>query len=466
MANFFENLFEFASFQSFQVLVLFVTAWVVCYLLRNASAHIRYLIWVVVIVKCFLPGFYRLEVPVLPVDEAGSQSAVSLSQERSEIVSGGSSVGVSAEPVTNGQVRQSGAGRFRRSGPAFDDVSFAGQDESAVGTVKNSRGILDVIKGLSMAQWGGFVYSAGILTAGGWFIIRAVLFSASLRNRRRKGNQIVLTEFEELCAGFGLQGVKLWVDEQAGQPYVWGLLRGDVYVPADFGADNNREHVRQVLAHELCHVRRFDAGVNILQVAAGILFWFHPLIWVANSMIRKERERCCDEAVIARLGTSPRSYSKAIVDVLTAEFQGTDRVPSVAVAGPVKNIEQRIKSLLRPGRKFSSGPGMFALVCVIIAAVLITPATVGICRRKCAEIEDSTNGYYIVRYIALAESPEVETRQKSINCKTKKEAEELVRKLKRSSKFKNARIEPDFKIYLPPEEFIGHWKGNTKSIMT
>ncbi len=56
-----------------------------------------------------------------------------------------------------------------------------------------------------------------------------------------------------------------------------------------------------VLAHELAHVCRYDAAVNLLQVLAQSLVWVHPLVWWANAQIRTEREQCCDEMAIAHM---------------------------------------------------------------------------------------------------------------------------------------------------------------------
>ena len=68
----------------------------------------------------------------------------------------------------------------------------------------------------------------------------------------------------------------IWMVEGVGQPFVWGLVRGNIYVPQGFFANESRGYRRDVLAHELSHVARCDAAVNTLQVMVQGLFWFHP----------------------------------------------------------------------------------------------------------------------------------------------------------------------------------------------
>ena len=157
-------------------------------------------------------------------------------------------------------------------------------------------------------------------------------------------------------------------------------------MPGNFDKCGNAEDRRGILMHEFAHVRRFDAGVNVLQIIAQGIFWFHPFVWMANTMIRREREKCCDEAAIAGLKTVPRDYGKAIIDALTREYESNMPVPSLAIAGPVKNIEDRIKTIMRPGKKFYGRCGIFAIITVILLAAIALPTGCVLTRRgKTAE---------------------------------------------------------------------------------
>ncbi|HNS21121.1 MAG TPA: M56 family metallopeptidase [Sedimentisphaerales bacterium] len=194
----------------------------------------------------------------------------------------------------------------------------------------------------------------------------------------------------------------IWLVEGIGQPFVWGLFRGDIYLPASFASADQRGRQKDVLAHEVSHVLRCDAAVNLLQVVSQAFFWFHPLVWWANRRIRAEREKSCNEMAIARLGARPREYSRAIVETLLNEHSSLRQVPSLAVAGPVKNIEERIKTMLRPGRKFHEGPSLLAVLFVVLLGLLIVPTTLALTRRP-AERAAAT--------LTVAETPADSARQ-------------------------------------------------------
>jgi len=189
---------------------------------------------------------------------------------------------------------------------------------------------------------------------------------------------------------FSAHGIRnfpdIWQIDGIGQPFVWGLLRGSIYLPANFLNIKKPEHQKSVLGHELSHVIRFDAAVNLLQVIAQAIFWFHPFVWLANRKIRAEREKCCDEMAVARLNASPKDYSSAIVEILVARNESTRPVPSLAVAGPVKNIEERIKTMMKPGKKFYKRPSLISATIVILIALLTVPTALVLTAR--AETKD------------------------------------------------------------------------------
>jgi len=76
---------------------------------------------------------------------------------------------------------------------------------------------------------------------------------------------------------------------------------------------------------------------------------------------------------IARLGAEARDYSKAIVNILIREQESTRPVPTLAVVGPVKNIEERIKTMLRPGKKFYRRPSLVAAAIALVLTLLTVP---------------------------------------------------------------------------------------------
>ena len=96
-------------------------------------------------------------------------------------------------------------------------------------------------------------------------------------------------------------------------PFVTGLFRPVIVMPAWFEDDYTPMEARAALAHELMHVRRGDLWalqVSELFVAA---MWFNPLAYIARNAFRTDQEAACDADVLARCQTSPHAYGSTLI---------------------------------------------------------------------------------------------------------------------------------------------------------
>ena len=73
------------------------------------------------------------------------------------------------------------------------------------------------------------------------------------------------------------------------------------------------------------------------------LYWFNPLAWLAAARMRVERERACDDLVVALGQTRPSEYAAHLLEIarqLSAAPRG-----ALAVARR-SGLEQRLRALL------------------------------------------------------------------------------------------------------------------------
>jgi beta-lactamase regulating signal transducer with metallopeptidase domain len=126
-------------------------------------------------------------------------------------------------------------------------------------------------------------------------------------------------------------------------PAVIGWFRPVVLLPAAVLTGLSEEQLTAVIAHELAHTQRLDCFVNLFQVAAETLLFYHPAIWWVNKRIRAERENCCDDAAISVCGDA-LDYARALT--LMAERRAA---PSLAMALNRSPLEARVMRLLGIG---------------------------------------------------------------------------------------------------------------------
>jgi len=95
-------------------------------------------------------------------------------------------------------------------------------------------------------------------------------------------------------------------------PILVGVLRPMILLPAAVLAGWSPEQLEMVLLHELAHVRRYDNLVNLAQRIVESALFFHPMVWIVSGWVRREREHCCDELVVARTHR-PHEYAEVLV---------------------------------------------------------------------------------------------------------------------------------------------------------
>ncbi len=367
------EIYDFLVSQTTHLAVLFFVTWGIVALCHKKSAHLRYLLWAVTLVKCLMPPLFTVPMAVLPEPTVTSPVI-----ESTEVVAQHAPF-VLDQPLL----------------PAVLPTATTPLPEQS--TVASLPVIEQPIaeritwwRPLETRQWMLLVWIAGLTVLLLGTGARAIRFGMMLTGSRIEIDDRLREKIQTLAQTFrpGLT-VKAFQLEGISQPFVWGILKGVIYLPANFAQTSTENKRCSVLLHEIAHVVRLDPLVNLIQVLAQSVYWFHPMVWVANKKIRAEREKCCDEIAIAQLDTSPKEYGSAIIDTLMHEYKSRMAVPTLAVAGPVKNLEDRIKTIMKPGKQFYSRPSFKAWTVVCVLAVTLTPMAVALMPRTVDSAESS-----------------------------------------------------------------------------
>lgn len=134
--------------------------------------------------------------------------------------------------------------------------------------------------------------------------------------------------------------VGLVFTERVDAPAVTGWLRPVIVMPLHM-LGLTPEQAEVLLAHELAHVRRHDALMNLLQRVVEAILFYHPAVWWLSSRIRTEREHCCDDIAIAHCG-DPLLYARTLV----ALEESRAALPSLVLAANGGNLQGRIRRIL------------------------------------------------------------------------------------------------------------------------
>ncbi|HEY5909543.1 MAG TPA: M56 family metallopeptidase [Verrucomicrobiae bacterium] len=148
-------------------------------------------------------------------------------------------------------------------------------------------------------------------------------------------------------------------------PALFGLFRPVILLPDSLIERLSVAQLRSVLLHELIHLRRGDVWVNCGQTLLQVVYWWHPLLWVANSRIRRVREEAVDEAVMLALRGDAESYAPTLVAV--ARLALPRPLASVGLVGILEShgaLRQRIERLLDFRPPTRAGVTLMSMLCV------------------------------------------------------------------------------------------------------
>jgi len=199
---------------------------------------------------------------------------------------------------------------------------------------------------MSVAAWtlaaSGFA-SAGLLA---WLLVRWRQINQKVR--RAKTSEKLIPVLDEARRLIRLRpGVRLKLTEDSMSPAVCGLFRPVILLPQSLVEKLSAEQLRAVLLHEAVHLRRGDVWVNCAQALLQIVYWWHPLLWLANARIRRVREEAVDDAVMLALRDDAEIYPPTLLEVAKLAFNRP--LASLGLVGILESrsaLRQRIERLM------------------------------------------------------------------------------------------------------------------------
>jgi beta-lactamase regulating signal transducer with metallopeptidase domain len=177
---------------------------------------------------------------------------------------------------------------------------------------------------------------------------------------------------EELSLELGLtRHVRLLQSHGPAMPMTWGIRRPAILLPAE--ADTwTAERRRDVLLHELAHVKRHDFVIQLMARIACAVYWFHPLVWLAAARLCEERERACDDQVL-RAGATPSVYATHLLEIARGlRAVHATSLASVAMARPAQ-LATRLIDVLDARRSRDTLSARSAVPAWIAAIAVVVP---------------------------------------------------------------------------------------------
>ena len=153
--------------------------------------------------------------------------------------------------------------------------------------------------------------------------------------------------FQALKIRAGIRrNVELMVSESIAIPFLTGIVKPAVIVPAAMLSHLSLGEIESILMHELYHLKRLDNLMNLVQRLVELIFFFNPAIWILSEMISSEREKRCDDLVL-KGHKHPLEYARALYQ-LSLQQAHHSYLASAATGKSKGELKGRIERILKP----------------------------------------------------------------------------------------------------------------------
>ena len=196
---------------------------------------------------------------------------------------------------------------------------------------------LEVPKSLSAALL--LAWALGTL----WSWMR--LLDAALQARRLRRGARPAPELQAMLAGLMPRHVRIATTAADG-PMLVGIVRPCILLPRALVATLDTAALRDIVAHELAHVRRGDLWVAMLLRAGMAVFWWNPLLHLLHARLALAREMACDARAAAAQGRL--DYAESLLASIEHLHTIREQQPSLALGmfELRSQLAQRIDSLV------------------------------------------------------------------------------------------------------------------------
>ena len=180
-----------------------------------------------------------------------------------------------------------------------------------VGTIQQDMGrrLAPILPSIVISWLIGLILM-GLRLVGGLFVIEAM---KRAKSNRFETNWQVLSDALAKRVGVN-RPVTVLISERVATPAVVGFFKAIILLPASAVTKLSQADIEALLTHELAHIRRYDAVVNFAQTLIETVLFYHPAAWWISSMVRAERENCCDDIAMSVL-KNREQYARALMNL-------------------------------------------------------------------------------------------------------------------------------------------------------
>lgn len=237
--------------------------------------------------------------------------------------------------------------------PPSDAAQSAPSDEYSI--------VTPTYRAVALSEALTYVWYAGMLIVGAWFLFTNLRFARALRKARTP---------------YSVEGCRypVYLVSALPSPCLFGVLRPAIYL--NNAAAASPELLRFVLAHEQTHARHLDPLWSLLRGLCLTVYWFDPLVWLAAVLSREDGELACDEGTLRALGADERTaYGKALLSLVPVCTKPQNPLlGATTMTGGKKSLKERVTRIAENRQAKTAAVFAAVALAALVCAVSFTGA--------------------------------------------------------------------------------------------
>ncbi len=206
------------------------------------------------------------------------------------------------------------------------------------------------------------IYLSGIVVFGAKYLFSYIRLRLIIR-KCSEASEENKAAIEETAKEYSLPVCKTVTLNGVTSPFVCGIFRPVMVLP-EYTVD------KKIIMHELLHLKYKDIVFGAIICIFRCLHWFNPVLHYLFNRINNDIEELCDSRVIERLeGEDIREYGNILLSMANEKYASFPGTSSAANGG--KNIQSRIKTLVRHNNYTKNSSFISACITIVLAACLL-----------------------------------------------------------------------------------------------
>ncbi len=340
---------------------------------RKLSKSIQYYIWIVVLIRLIMP--FSFETSIMNELFYGNQTAViATSQDR-------------IQPVV-----------LTGTNISKPDLMPSVQENVVNGVVVQDASFQDLFNKYSLYLW-----LLGVIITLSINLTGYVRFLKYLN----ESNVLAANKESEMLNRLlnGRRKVRLSRNRFLNTPMLIGILRPHIIIP---DINFSEKQLKNILLHEIVHLKRFDIGVKWITMIASSIHWFNPLMYFIKKEINSSCELACDEGVIKNLSPAEKQdYGDTLISVV-AHYKYPSGILQVTMCEEKKGLKERLVAIMNHRRKSNKIIILSVILLgIVIFAALYLGAGVGTGKVATSSVEGVKMSTYNLAEISKYKTPYV-----------------------------------------------------------